>query len=488
MIININSAFAYVITYDLNGGALPTGETEFSIESTNDEIVLANPIRTGHTFAGWCEKNDYESDGVCDSPKCIENDVATWTIPCTDDTIQDDTDYIALWRLDGCPNVVLADAQHNYTMSNGYKDYGAMNPSLYRFTYDFNNDGETTADECMTMVVKVEHPEYLIENATVEDLSAANILGVGFCRYDGTNYNNCVAPIGVCKAPLLTSYIANGDTGSVMFDYFRSQRSTVRFKWSADSLHTAGCIHCPQAVSIFGDGAQISLADGWYAVSQAPTDMDDNGETSSECLSMVVRSNNPTALQSGDYANAEVTGISICRYNIQTQMYDKCSLAVMPCSLADWQFILQAANEMWTYDDREAANEIHESLARLMMNSSNAKLRDVDFIYPSDDIPDSNNCSANPLDFVCMSDVWLPVINEQMCLIDIDVNTTVPELALIARKNSSKYYVNLVEKTDLDNPVPIHKNSTINVKIKAFDKTQNKNTLYYVHDASVSDE
>ena len=71
-------AFGVTITYDLNNGSLPTNETEYPTESTNDEIVLANPVYDGHTFVGWCEKSDYTTNG--DNCAVISMSSGNWTI------------------------------------------------------------------------------------------------------------------------------------------------------------------------------------------------------------------------------------------------------------------------------------------------------------------------------------------------------------------------------------------------------------------------
>ena len=376
MIININSAFAYVITYDLNGGALPTGETEFSIESTNDETVLANPIRTGHTFAGWCEKNDYESDGVCDSPKCIENDVATWTIPCTGDTIQDDTDYIALW------NAVEVTCPSFESSTFVGRDWLLVD-YITRGKYDFDGNGIDSVDECY----------YGLFTINVDDIDAA-ISEMERCIYR-------LRHAGMSEQEFNATYEGDYD-----YNYF------------------------------FGTPCNYALLGAKWM---------------------------------------------ICRYNANTSGYTDCGKEIVACDDTGLLKIMSIEGMGATQALLDYVSEQGKTVDTFEWDQDLTNMSDMN------DWGVYEECNFDG--FTCdVPDIWLDVLNEQMCLIDIDVNTTVPELALIARKNSSKYYVNLVEKTDLDNPVPIHKNSTINVKIKAFDKTQNKNTLYYVHDASVSDE
>ena len=103
------SAFGVTITYDLDGGHLPSGETSYSVESNNNNnVILANPIKDDFIFAGWCKSDDY-NNGECSSRKCVvglENNgvySVQWTVPCDGDTLTNDTTYIALWNDIECP-------------------------------------------------------------------------------------------------------------------------------------------------------------------------------------------------------------------------------------------------------------------------------------------------------------------------------------------------------------------------------------------------
>lgn len=46
-------AKTYTITYELNGGALPSGKTNPTSYKVTDTFTLNNPEKTGYTFAGW---------------------------------------------------------------------------------------------------------------------------------------------------------------------------------------------------------------------------------------------------------------------------------------------------------------------------------------------------------------------------------------------------------------------------------------------------
>lgn len=176
--ININSAFGHVITYDLKGGQLPTGETEFSTESTNDETVLANPINGDFVFGGWCEKTDYEADNVCNSPKCITNNEVSWTIPCANDTINADTEYVALWK---CPEVDKHSLQNDFSV-------------LSTLEYDFNGNGEREVNECFTAF-------WVVSDPSQQNIADKGAKHVG-CRYNETThkYTDCTPIINVCNS------------------------------------------------------------------------------------------------------------------------------------------------------------------------------------------------------------------------------------------------------------------------------------------------
>lgn len=96
----------YTITYEYNGGSLPTGTnpTKYTIES--DDIKLFNPSRVGYTFIGWKEGNNNPLN-----PLIIANG-----------TIGDKT-YKAIWKA------------NTYTVTfetNG----GTVSPTTKEVTYD----------------------------------------------------------------------------------------------------------------------------------------------------------------------------------------------------------------------------------------------------------------------------------------------------------------------------------------------------------------
>ena len=97
------SAFGAVITYDLNGGQLPNGDTVYQTDSSNSGAVLDNPTKTvdgtNYIFTGWCAQSDYNSTtNTCSNRVGLdENNVVRWTIPSD---LATDTTYIALWEED----------------------------------------------------------------------------------------------------------------------------------------------------------------------------------------------------------------------------------------------------------------------------------------------------------------------------------------------------------------------------------------------------
>ncbi|MBQ6114436.1 MAG: InlB B-repeat-containing protein, partial [Synergistaceae bacterium] len=82
-------AIPYAITYDLDGGSLPEGQSNpetYTIDS--NEIKLINPARSGYTFTGWTGSNG-------------ETPETSVTIP-TDST--GDRTYTANWEKSGSPS------------------------------------------------------------------------------------------------------------------------------------------------------------------------------------------------------------------------------------------------------------------------------------------------------------------------------------------------------------------------------------------------
>ncbi len=105
-LVSFASAFGVAITYDLNGGQLPNGDTIYQIDSSNAGTVLDNPTRDGYIFAGWCAESDYTAaTNTCSNRLGLETitngDVSKtmvrWTVP---DNVANNTTYIALWEED----------------------------------------------------------------------------------------------------------------------------------------------------------------------------------------------------------------------------------------------------------------------------------------------------------------------------------------------------------------------------------------------------
>ena len=90
------SAFGVAITYDLNGGQLPNGDTIYQIDSSNAGTVLDNPTQDGFIFTGWCAESDYTAaTNTCSNRLGLETitngDVSKtmvrWTVPAFDESI-----------------------------------------------------------------------------------------------------------------------------------------------------------------------------------------------------------------------------------------------------------------------------------------------------------------------------------------------------------------------------------------------------------------
>ena len=124
---SVFSAHAVNVIYNLNGGILPNGNTDYSVESGQNTVVLENPTKTGFIFTGWCDSEHYSSvndKDTCSTDrvglKTITNGNASktivrWTVP---DNLTTDTTYIAMWEEDkfqiGITGIVANDSDNNY--------------------------------------------------------------------------------------------------------------------------------------------------------------------------------------------------------------------------------------------------------------------------------------------------------------------------------------------------------------------------------------
>ena len=323
----------------------------------------------------------------------------------------------------------------------------------------------------MTMVVKAEHPEYL--DTAPND---ANVIGVGFCRYNGTSYNDCANPVGLCGLGYSGARIPRG--GAAAFASYLSrvaahQTYTLRFNKSANSLHTGRfCTGCNAEQT-----SAISLSNGWYEVARMAYDFDNNGATIDECVVIAVQADNPQALQSGNYANAQMNRFALCLYDASTGTYNNsCSEAVLTCNISnsDIYKILQFGGDSAAYDDHEAGYELYDLLGRLLVGNNNATMNDVVFGNSSTAIPDVGVCP-----FTCASEVELTVVDAPMCLISGLPGTGTS--GLVARRGNNTYHIALSTTA-----TPVHTNSVHQLIFKTYDaQDPTQITTYYAHDASV---
>lgn len=94
---------SYTILYDLNGGQLPSGAGEYPTESSGNEIIVDNPIRSGYVFAGWvsCAESDYNSaTNTCSNGTTITaqsgSNYTRWGLPSGE--LTGNIVYIAQWN------------------------------------------------------------------------------------------------------------------------------------------------------------------------------------------------------------------------------------------------------------------------------------------------------------------------------------------------------------------------------------------------------
>ena len=152
----ISSTFGAVVTYNLNGGALPTGETVYQIETNNNSVVLDNPTKTGYIFTGWCDSDHYakvNNQDTCSTDRVgletITNDnisktLVHWTVP---NNLATDTTYIAMWEEDKfqatTTNLSVNDTFTFYISAGGtfWIDWGDGN-------VEYVNRNNVNLDEC----------------------------------------------------------------------------------------------------------------------------------------------------------------------------------------------------------------------------------------------------------------------------------------------------------------------------------------------------
>ncbi|MBO4832110.1 MAG: Ig-like domain-containing protein, partial [Oscillospiraceae bacterium] len=89
----------YTITYELDGGALPEGQSNpESYTNTSDPITLINPTKEGYAFAGWTGTGLDEATEIVTIPTGSTGDrsyTATWTI----------NEYTITWKVEGQEDV-----------------------------------------------------------------------------------------------------------------------------------------------------------------------------------------------------------------------------------------------------------------------------------------------------------------------------------------------------------------------------------------------
>ncbi len=203
------SSFGVTIRYNLNGGHLAdSDDTTFSVEPSGDEIFLANPVRDGFTFAGWCEKNDAD-DWYCDNPlgQVEENGKKywQWVVPSNVNT---DTEYVALWdfnKITNCSELPSPSVSAGWVfITNGW-------------SYDFDNDGkEIVPEECGATLVYATNPSAFVNSHTLADYINAGVESFTFCRYN-TIYHKyfCSVAPSVCSQDEVVAWLQSfyGNTG-----------------------------------------------------------------------------------------------------------------------------------------------------------------------------------------------------------------------------------------------------------------------------------
>ncbi|MBR4327042.1 MAG: InlB B-repeat-containing protein, partial [Bacteroidales bacterium] len=119
----------YIITYDLNGGALPTGTDNPTIFTVEDgEITLPTPTHEYGTFGGWYDYSSFEGDAIT-------------TINSADAT---DFYLCAKWNFEEITEIYTPDDLKKFSASvNGGNTYEGKTVTLMN-DIDFEPSAETT--------------------------------------------------------------------------------------------------------------------------------------------------------------------------------------------------------------------------------------------------------------------------------------------------------------------------------------------------------
>ena len=213
--VSITSSFGVTIRYNLNGGHLAdSDDTTFSVEPSGDEIFLANPVRDGFTFAGWCEKNDAD-DWYCDNPlgQVEENGKKywQWVVPSNVNT---DTEYVALWDFNKITNCSVLPSP---SVSAGWIVV------TNAWSYDFDNDGEEIVpEECGATLLYATNSEALENGVSAAAIMNAGIEAWTFCRYN-TIYHKyfCSVAPSICNQDELSTMFQTmyGSNTSTILDF-----------------------------------------------------------------------------------------------------------------------------------------------------------------------------------------------------------------------------------------------------------------------------
>ena len=230
--LNVNT---YSITYQLNGGSLPSGQSNpTSYTDASPDITLNNPVREGYTFMGWTGNNGTTPE-------------TTVTIPTN--SIGNRT-YIANWE-----------------------------PINYSITYNLNGGSLTTGQSNPT-TYNVETPTFTLNNPQKQ--------GYDFKGWSGSNGSTPNATVTIAQGSMgdrnytanweLSRYTFNSTTGELKLLWGEFNKNN---KWGDEVTPlSVTSVTATDEVSFTGDCTQL-----FYGFENC-TSMDLNSVNTSEVTSM----------------------------------------------------------------------------------------------------------------------------------------------------------------------------------------------------------
>jgi len=509
-----HSAFAYRITYNLNGGQLPNGDTVYSTESSGTDVILDTPTRDNYIFAGWnyCAETDYDSTtNTCTNPTRIINDNNSnyihWIVPAT---LSENTVYIAQWEQSKFQLTIdinldegdiftfqmTAAGQYFIDWGDGNIEYidrtNNTTQTTYSHTYTFKKHnfkasfgGTTTGYYQKTSeVAAINFGNLSFQNNVVTPMPADKIVGItgsigslfptiSSSQQPTFNYTFLGAQFNSIPADLFSG-ITGGRTLMFNYTFAASALQTIpehlfdnmtadKYMYEGTFLGCSNLTSIPENLFI---GATNNKIDHGTFRDTFGAYFDAYGNVIWGCTSL-------TQLPDSLFPNITTT-----KEDLFVRMFAGASnlSGYVPSTLFG---NLDSSN----YSSGPMADIFVGTNLATTCPSGTTEVTPNNFKVdwyknPSCTDPTNSNCAfvvscTTDVGFTCDSGVELNILDAPMCL----VSTQPVGTFLVARKNNTKYYVTLSTTDSV-----VHTGSEHKLKIKVGD------TTYYAHDASVEEE